>query len=100
MEIPAKSLHPGPGFHPRVPRCGTDFHVAAAAVRLRGVDDGVDAAASPLAVAPSGTYVFAGWSSPFHGVHIWRSSHLCWSQSVLHKPEEAERESIARTFLK
>jgi hypothetical protein len=33
---------------------------AAAAVRLRGVDDGVDAAASPLAVAPSGTYIFAG----------------------------------------
>lgn len=34
----------------------------------------------------------AGWSSAFHGLHIWSSSHVRWLWSVLHGPEEAERE--------
>lgn len=34
----------------------------------------------------------AGWSSAFHGLHIWCSSHVRWLWSVLYGPEEAERE--------
>ncbi|PAN24376.2 hypothetical protein PAHAL_4G200700 [Panicum hallii] len=105
MEIPAKFLHPGPGFHPRVPRCGTDPRVAAAAGSLTTSCGGCATqrrrrrrrCGGLPSFAPSGTYVFAALSMVYisGGLVVFVGRNQSYTNL-----KKLNVKSIARTTLK